>query len=211
MAECVFRTSILRDPHHPRSAVRIVLLARKGQPSVLRASTSARLPMRFVAVASLRDVLEPFKSILDASMAALKPAEVSPDAFNSQSLPRHSSSAPAILTSTKVSHVLDAPEGRGRESPVYDAHGRHPTRSRGSFTVLTCYPIRRTRDTLYSLAHMIMVRFCTVFLKLRPSPQRMDLRLGKPCSVGSLLMKSCPMKKVDFLASCSMLHVWQYR
>ena len=44
--------------------------------------------------------------VLDASTAARK---TSLDAFNSQYLPRYSSSAPAILTSAKVSLVLDAP------------------------------------------------------------------------------------------------------
>jgi len=60
-------------------------------------------------VASASDVPEPVKSVLDASVAALKPAEVSLDAFNSQYLQRHASSAAAILASAKVSHVLDAP------------------------------------------------------------------------------------------------------
>ena len=94
-----------RDPHHPEVHVRIVQLARKGRSS---AFLSARLPTRFV-VASVSDVPEPVKSVLDASVAALKPAEVSLDAFNSQYLQRHSSSAPAILASAKVSRDLDAP------------------------------------------------------------------------------------------------------
>lgn len=65
--------------------------------------------MRIVAVASLSDVPEPIKSVLDASVAELKPAEVSLDVFNSQYLQRHSSSASAILASAKASRVLDAP------------------------------------------------------------------------------------------------------
>jgi hypothetical protein len=89
MAECIFRTSIFSDPHHPEVHVPIVQLARKGQSSILRVSTSARLPTYFVAVASVSDVPELVKSILDASMAALKPAVVSLDAFNSQYLQRH--------------------------------------------------------------------------------------------------------------------------
>lgn len=65
--------------------------------------------MRLVAAASANDVPEPVKSVLDASVAALKPAEVSLDVFNSQYLQRHSSSAPAILASAKAVHLLDAP------------------------------------------------------------------------------------------------------
>lgn len=63
----------------------------------------------FAVVASVSDVLEPIKSVLDESVAALKPAEVSLDAFNSQYLQHHSSSASAVLASAKVSHILDAP------------------------------------------------------------------------------------------------------
>ena len=45
-----------------------------------------------------------------AFVAALKPGpEVSLDAFNSQYLQRHSSSAPTMLIPAKVSHVWDAP------------------------------------------------------------------------------------------------------
>jgi peptide alpha-N-acetyltransferase len=77
------------DPQHPEVHVRIVQLAHK--------------------VASLSDVPEPIKSVLDASVAELKPAEVSLDVFNSQYLQRHSSSASAILASAKASRVLDAP------------------------------------------------------------------------------------------------------
>ena len=57
----------------------------------------------------MSDVPESVKPVLDASVAALKPAEVSLDAFNSQYLQRHSSSGAAILASAKVSRVLDAP------------------------------------------------------------------------------------------------------
>jgi hypothetical protein len=60
-------------------------------------------------VASVSNVPEPVKSALDASVAALKPAEVSLDVFNSQYLQHHSSSAPAIFASAKVSRILDAP------------------------------------------------------------------------------------------------------
>ncbi|KAH0834787.1 NMDA receptor-regulated protein 1-domain-containing protein [Lanmaoa asiatica] len=77
------------DPHHPEVHVRIVELARK--------------------VASMNDISEPIKSVLDESMAVLKPAQVSLDAFNSQYLQHHSSSALAILASARVSDMLDAP------------------------------------------------------------------------------------------------------
>ena len=77
----------------------------------LRAFTSARLPTQFIAMASVSDVPNLVKSVLriDAFVAALKPAEVSLDAFNSQYLRRHSSSASTMLTSSQVSHVWDAP------------------------------------------------------------------------------------------------------
>lgn len=94
------------DPQHPEVHFRIVQLAQKGRSSL---PTSGRLPMRLVAAASANDVPEPVKSVLDASVAALKPAEVSLDVFNSQYLQRHSSSAPAILASAKAVHLLDAP------------------------------------------------------------------------------------------------------
>lgn len=51
---------------------------------------------------------ERVRSVLEDAVAALKPAEISLDAFNSQYLQRHSSSAPAILASAKVSQVLGA-------------------------------------------------------------------------------------------------------
>lgn len=63
----------------------------------------------FAAVASVSDVLESIKPVLDESVAVLKPAEVSLDAFNSQYLQHHSSSALAVLASAKVSYILDAP------------------------------------------------------------------------------------------------------
>lgn len=86
----------------PTSGLRIVQLARKAWSSILRAFTSARLPMRFVPVASVGDLPQ-----LSMSRLSLL-AEVLLDAFNSQYLHRYSSSAPVILT--KVSHVLDAPQ-----------------------------------------------------------------------------------------------------
>ncbi|KAF8550148.1 N-terminal acetyltransferase A, auxiliary subunit [Imleria badia] len=78
------------DPHHPEVHFRIVQLAKQGR-------------------SFFDNVPEPVKSALDASVAALKPAEVSLDVFNSQYLQHHSSSAPAIFASAKASHILDAP------------------------------------------------------------------------------------------------------
>jgi len=92
-----------RDPHHPEVHVRIVQLARKGGSSL----RSRHDYQRDYPVES--DVPERVKSVLEESVAALKPAEISLDAFNSQYLQRHSSSAPAILASAKVSQVLGAP------------------------------------------------------------------------------------------------------
>lgn len=60
-------------------------------------------------MASLSDVPEQIKSVLDESVAALKPAEVTLDTFNSQYLQRDASSAAAILGSAKVLRILDAP------------------------------------------------------------------------------------------------------
>ncbi|KAG6379644.1 NMDA receptor-regulated protein 1-domain-containing protein [Boletus reticuloceps] len=83
------RRAHARDPHHPEVHVRIVQLAR--------------------TVASVSDVPEPVKSVLDASVAGLKPVEVSLEVFNSQYLQRHSLSASGILASAKVSQMLDTP------------------------------------------------------------------------------------------------------
>jgi len=83
------RRAHARDPQHPEVHVRIVQLARTA--------------------ASVSDVPEPVKSVLDASVAALMPAEVSLEVFNSQYLQRHSLSGSAILASAKVSQMLDTP------------------------------------------------------------------------------------------------------
>jgi hypothetical protein len=100
----------------------------------------ARLPTRF-AVASASDVPEPVKSVLDASVAALKPAEVSLDAFNSQYLQRHASSAAAILASAKVSHVLDAPRDEV-ENLLFTTLADGVQLGLEVRSLLTCCPIR---------------------------------------------------------------------
>lgn len=51
----------------------------------------------------------PINPILTESLAALLPAELSLETFNSQYLQRHSGSAKAILAAAKVSRKLDAP------------------------------------------------------------------------------------------------------
>jgi hypothetical protein len=60
-------------------------------------------------VASLDDsVSATVKSVVEESLAVMKPAEVTPEAFNSQYLQLHSSSPLSVLASAKVSRSLDA-------------------------------------------------------------------------------------------------------
>ncbi|KAF8842021.1 N-terminal acetyltransferase A, auxiliary subunit [Paxillus ammoniavirescens] len=79
-----------RGPDHPEVHLRIVEFARK--------------------VASLDDsVSATVKSVVEQSLAVMKPAEVTPEVFNSQYLQLHSLSPLSVLASAKVSRSLDAP------------------------------------------------------------------------------------------------------
>ncbi|KIJ63152.1 hypothetical protein HYDPIDRAFT_93055 [Hydnomerulius pinastri MD-312] len=79
------RRAHMLDAQHPEVHLRIVHFSREGQCR----STQ-------------------YKSILDESLAVVKPAELTLEALNSQYLQLHSTSPPVILACAKVSQTLDA-------------------------------------------------------------------------------------------------------